>query len=151
VSTIEKCGFDPHRLDLEITETAFTHDFGQVQQSVAMLRALGCGISLDDFGTGYSSLSRLHALPLTKIKVDRSFVTRLHEKPASSKIVKSLLALSNDMGVDCIIEGVETREEMDTLKKMEGVLVQGYFYSPPMSEQDIPGFLGGKTAVAKAS
>ena len=109
-----------------------------------MLRALGCGISLDDFGTGYSSLSRLHALPLTKIKVDRSFVTRLHEKPASYKIVKSLLALSNDMSVDCIIEGVETREEMDTLKKMEGVLVQGYFYSPPMSEQDIPGFLGRK-------
>jgi predicted signal transduction protein with EAL and GGDEF domain len=151
VSTIEKSSFDPRRLDLEITETAFTHDFGQVQQSVAMLRALGCGISLDDFGTGYSSLSRLHALPLTKIKVDRSFVTRLHEKPASYKIVKSLLALSNDMSVDCIIEGVETREEMDTLKKMEGVLVQGYFYSPPMTEQDIPGFLGRKTAVAKAS
>jgi len=151
VSTIEKGGFDPRRLDLEITETAFTHDFVQVQQSVTMLRALGCGISLDDFGTGYSSLSRLHALPLTKIKVDRSFVTRLHERPASYKIVKSLLALSNDMNVDCVIEGVETREEMDTLKKMEGVLVQGYFYSPPMSEQDIPGFLGRKTAVAKAS
>jgi len=151
VSTIEKSGFDPKRLDLEITETAFTHDFGQVQQSVAMLRALGCGISLDDFGTGYSSLSRLHALPLTKIKVDRSFVTKLHEKPASYKIVKSLLALSNDMSVDCIIEGVETREEMDTLMKLEGFLVQGYFYSPPIREQDIPGFLGRKITVAKAS
>jgi EAL domain-containing protein (putative c-di-GMP-specific phosphodiesterase class I) len=55
------------------------------------------------------------------------------------------------MSVDCIIEGVETREEMDTLKKMEGVLVQGYFYSPPISEQEIPGFLGRETAVAKAS
>ena len=88
---------------------------------------------------------------LTKIKVDRSFVTRLHEKPASYKIVKSLLALSHDMSVDCIIEGVETREEMDTLRKMDGVLVQGYFYSPPISEQDIPRFLGRKIAVAKAS
>ncbi len=150
MTTIEKSGFDPKRLDLEITETAFTHDFGQVQQSVTMLRALGCGISLDDFGTGYSSLSRLHALPLTKIKVDRSFVTNLHEKPASYKIVKSLLALSNDMSVDCIIEGVETKEEMDMLRQMEGFLVQGYFYSRPISEHDIPEFLGRKTAVAKA-
>jgi diguanylate cyclase (GGDEF)-like protein len=151
VSTIEKSGFDPRRVDLEITETAFMHDFAEVQHSVALLRTLGCGISLDDFGTGYSSLSRLHALPLTKIKVDRSFVTNLHEKPASYKIVKSLLALSHDMSVDCIIEGVETREEMDALMKLEGFLVQGYYYSRPISEQDIPGFLGRKIFVAKAS
>ena len=150
VTTIENSGFDPKRLDLEITETAFAHDFGQVQQSVKMLRALGCGISLDDFGTGYSSLSRLHALPLTKIKVDRSFVTKLHEKPASYKIVKSLLALSNDMSVDCIIEGVETKEEMDMLRQMEGFLVQGYFYSRPISEHEIPEFLDRNLAVAMA-
>ncbi|MGV2376276.1 UNVERIFIED_CONTAM: EAL domain-containing protein, partial [Pseudomonas aeruginosa] len=82
-------------------ETAFTHDFEEVRNSVELLRLLGCGISLDDFGTGYSSLSRLHALPLTKIKIDRSFVTNLNENPASYKIVKSLLALSRDMGLDC--------------------------------------------------
>ena len=131
VATIEKSGFEARRLELEITETAFTRDFGQLQESIPMLRNLGCGISLDNFGTGYSSLSRLHALPLTKINVDRDFVTDLHEKPASYKIVKSLLALSGDMKIDCIVEGVETGAEMATLKELGGVLVQGYFYSPP--------------------
>ena len=85
-------------LDLEIPETAFTHEFDQVKRSIDMLRLLGCGISLDDFGTGYSSLLRLHALPLTKIKIDWSFVTNIHNSPASYKIVKSLLPLSKDMG-----------------------------------------------------
>jgi diguanylate cyclase (GGDEF)-like protein len=151
IATIEKSGFDPKRLDIEIAETAFTHDLGQVERSVTMLRALGCGISLDDFGNGHTSLSRLHALPLTRIKVDRSVVSDLHERPASYKIVKSLLALSRDMGIECVLEGVETSEEMDTLKRMEGFLVQGSFYSPPLHEQDIAGFLGKKIALAKAS
>jgi diguanylate cyclase (GGDEF)-like protein len=150
VSTIEKSGFDARRLDLEITETAFMHDFGQVQKSIEILRNLGCGISLDDFGTGYSSLSRLHALPLTKIKVDRGFVTNLHERPASYKIVKSLLALSCDMSVDCIVEGVETKEEMATLRKLGGELVQGFYYSPPIPAREIPGYLTQRAAVAKA-
>ncbi len=92
ICIINSSGFDPDRLDLEITETAFTHDFAQVTHAVETLRRLGCGISLDDFGTGYSSLTRLHALPLTKFKVDRSFVANLHREPASYKIVKSLLA-----------------------------------------------------------
>src|SRR5690606_37837210 len=118
---------DPALLDLEITETAFAHDFAQVQRSIEMLPLLGCGISLDDFGTGYSSLSRLHALPLTKIKIDRSFVTGLHKSPASFKIVKSLLALSRDMGLDCVIEGVETDDEMAALRQLGGLMVQGYF------------------------
>jgi diguanylate cyclase (GGDEF)-like protein len=150
LSTIENSGFDAHRIDLEITETAFMHDFGQVQQSIELLRNLGCGILLDDFGTGYSSLSRLHALPLTKTKVDRGFVTNLHERPASYKIVKSLLALSGDMSVGCIVEGVETKEEMATLRKLGGELVQGFYYSPPISAPEIPGYLTEQAAVAKA-
>ena len=134
IGIIESSGFDPQRLDLEITETAFTHDFEQVTQSVETLRRLGCGISLDDFGTGYSSLTRLHALPLTKFKIDRSFVTNLHQRPASYKIVKSLLTLSADMGLDCVIEGVETEEELAAIKALGGTSVQGYLFSPPLPE-----------------
>lgn len=143
VAIIEQSGFSPHRMDLEITETAFAHDFEQVQKSISILRRLGCGISLDDFGTGYSSLSRLHALPLTKIKIDRSFVTDLHQRPASFKIVKSLLALSRDMGLDCVVEGVETHEEMAALQQLGSVMVQGYFYSPPIPAGDLERFLNG--------
>lgn len=141
IGIIESSGFDAKRLDLEITETAFTHDFEQIKQSVEMLRRLGCGISLDDFGTGYSSLTRLHALPLTKIKIDRSFVTDLHRKPASYKIVKSLLTLSRDMELECVVEGVETPEELATLKDLGSTLVQGYVYSPPLLEENVKPFL----------
>ncbi len=140
-SIIERSGFNANRLDLEITETAITHDFRQIQRATEMLRLLGCGISLDDFGTGYSSLSHLHGLPLTKIKIDRSFVADLHHKPASYKIVKSLLALSRDMGLDCVIEGVETKEEMAALRNLGCIMIQGYYYSPPIAEMEIMTYL----------
>jgi len=140
VGIIQRSGFDPKRLDLEITETAFAHDFEQVTQSVETLRRLGCGISLDDFGTGYSSLTRLHALPLTKFKIDRSFVKDLHLRPSSYKIVKSLLALSADMGLDCVIEGVETEEELAALTALGGTSVQGYLFAPPLLEHEAAKF-----------
>jgi diguanylate cyclase (GGDEF)-like protein len=135
VSIINKSGFDPKRIDFEITETAMMRDFKQASTAIEILKALGCGISLDDFGTGYSSLSQLHSLPLTKIKIDRSFVTDLHQRPASYKIVKSLLALSRDMGLGCIVEGVETEAEVEALRALGCSLVQGYHYSRPLSEE----------------
>jgi len=133
VDTILASGFDPSRLDLEITETAFMQDIFQAQRVIAMFHALGCGISLDDFGTGYSSLSQLHALSLNKLKIDRSFVTAIERKPASYKIVKSLVALSQDMALDCIVEGVETVEELEALQSLGCVFVQGYLFSRPIS------------------
>lgn len=150
VGIILSSGIDPKRLDLEITETAMMYDFAQAKSSIEVFKLLGCGIALDDFGTGYSSLSQLHALPLTKLKIDRSFVSGLHQNPASYKIVKSLLALSQDMGIGCVIEGVETSEELDTLKKLGGVLVQGYFYSAPVAESKVAAFLPRSEAARKA-
>jgi predicted signal transduction protein with EAL and GGDEF domain len=135
VSIVNQSGFDPKRIDFEITETAMMHDFAQASAAIEILKALGCGISLDDFGTGFSSLSQLHSLPLTKIKIDRSFVTDLHQRPASYKIVKSLLALSRDMSLGCIVEGVETKAEADALRMLGCSLVQGYLYSKPLSEE----------------
>ena len=141
VGIILSSGIDPKRVDLEITETAMMYDFSQAKKSIEVFKLLGCGIALDDFGTGYSSLSQLHALPLTKLKIDRSFVSDLHKNPASMKIVKSLLALNYDMEIGCVIEGVETSEELDALRKLGGRLVQGYFYSPPVPEAEISRFL----------
>ncbi|SDN25645.1 bifunctional diguanylate cyclase/phosphodiesterase [Afipia sp. GAS231] len=141
IGIILKSGFDPKRIDFEITETAIMRDFEQARSAINSLQTFGCGISLDDFGTGYSSLSQLHALPLTKIKIDRSFVTQLHERPASYKIVKSLIALSRDMGLGCVIEGVETSEELAALLHLGGFEVQGYYYSPPLPELELAAYL----------
>lgn len=140
-TVLRKSAVSPRRIDFEITETSFAHDFEQVCMSIGLLRLLGCGISLDYFGTGYSSLTRLHALPLTKIKIDRSFVQNLHIGPASYKIIKSLLALSRDMELDCVVEGVETQRELDTLKDLGVTLIQGFYYSPPLPAGELGPFL----------
>ncbi len=132
---------DPRRIDFEITETAAMGRESEVQASIADLRALGCGISLDDFGTGFSSLSQLHALPLTTIKIDRSFVSELDKNQAGYKIVKSLLSLSRDMGVECIVEGVETNAELDMIKRLGGRLVQGYLWSAPVPAEQVGGLI----------
>lgn len=141
IAIIETSGFDAARLDLEITETAFIHDTSQARQSVEMLRQIGCGISLDDFGTGYSSLTSLHSLPLTKIKIDHSFVHDIQDNPASEKIVRSVLTLSREMGLDAIVEGVECEEEMAVIRHLGARFVQGYLFSKPLEEAAIPGFL----------
>lgn len=135
IKVVRESAVDPRRIDFEITETAIMVDMARAKTSIAALRRLGCRIALDDFGTGYSSLSQLHSLPLSEIKVDRSFVTQIEKTPASFKIVKSLLALSQDMGLACVIEGVETEAERAIIERLGGTLIQGYYFSMPLTEQ----------------
>ncbi len=141
ISIIEKSGLPPHRIDFEITETAVTFDFVRAQQSIATLKAMGCGISLDDFGTGYSSLSHVHRLPLDKIKVDRSFVSDINENPVSHKIIKSLTGLCDDMEIACVVEGVETRAQLDSLRRLGCDFIQGYYFARPMPGDAISDYL----------
>jgi len=141
VGILSSSGIDAERVDFEITETAMMYDFQRAKAAIETLRKMGCGIALDDFGTGYSSLTQIHALPLTKIKIDRAFVSGIDTSRASYKIVKSLLALSHDMGLGCVIEGVETEEEMATLDKLGARLIQGFYYSPPVPEANLSGLL----------
>lgn len=137
---VAESGFDPSRLDFEITETAIAGKFEAMTHAASRLRALGCGVSLDDFGVGYSSLSYLHALPLTKVKIDRSFVRDMHTVRTSYKIVKSLLALGRDMGVETIVEGVETEGELEALMSAGAELAQGFLFSKPV-EPDVTSIL----------
>ncbi|MET4036984.1 putative signal transduction protein with EAL and GGDEF domain [Bradyrhizobium sp. JR7.2] len=141
ISIIEKSGLPPNRIDFEITETAVTFDFVRAQQSIATLKAMGCGISLDDFGTGYSSLSHVHRLPLDKIKIDRSFVADINENPVSHKIIKSLAGLCDDMEIACVAEGVETRAQLDSLRRLGCDFIQGYYFAKPMSGDAIGDYL----------
>lgn len=141
ISIIEKSGLPPHRIDFEITETAVTFDFVRAQQSIATLKAMGCGVSLDDFGTGYSSLSHVHRLPLDKIKVDRSFVSDINENPVSHKIIKSLTGLCDDMEIACVVEGVETRAQLDSLRRLGCDFIQGYYFARPMPGDAISDYL----------
>ena len=112
-----------------------------MENSLQFLRDLGCGVAIDDFGTGYSSLSRLHALPLTKLKIDRSFVSSIDTNPASLDIVRSLVHLSRNRKLDCIAEGVETHSELAELRRLGVAFAQGYFFARPMTADQVPHYL----------
>lgn len=151
VAIVLKSGFDPRRINFEITETAVMHDFEQASASIQMLRELGAGISLDDFGTGYSSLNHVHKLPLTKIKIDGSFVRNIHTRKTSFNIVKSVLALCAEMELEAIVEGVETEEELRILENLGVRAVQGYYFGKPMTADETLKRLALQDAQALAS
>ncbi|WP_114011482.1 putative bifunctional diguanylate cyclase/phosphodiesterase [Cohaesibacter intestini] len=127
----------PQRINLEVTETAFGTDSSKVEEHLRLFRHLGCGVSLDDFGVGHSSLSRLHHLPLTKIKIDKSFVSNLNREARNFTIVKSLLNLARDIELDCIVEGVETEQELKLLRELQVNMVQGFYYSKPLTQEQL--------------
>lgn len=134
ITIVNNSGFDPRRIDFEVTETALMADFDQVQESIHALKALGARISLDDFGTGYSSLSYVHRLPLDKIKVDRSFVTGIETEKPSRDIVRAVVGLCRDLGINCVVEGMETEGQADTLRGLGCKAMQGYYFGKPMPE-----------------
>ncbi len=138
---IGKRDIAPARLNIEITETALNSDFEQIIKNLQIFRNLGCAIALDDFGVGHSSLTRLHHFPLSKIKIDRSFVSGLHKGRKNYKIVKSLSMLARDMDLDCIVEGVETEAELEAIHELGLRHVQGFYFAKPMSRSDTVGYL----------
>lgn len=138
---LHNSGIQPAYFDLELTETAATQDVQQMLRIIGQLRSQGFGVALDDLGSGFSTLSQLLSLPLTKIKIDRSFVMGIDQNPTSRKIVAALLTLSRDMGLDCVLEGVETNAERRTLLDLGATLMQGYIYSRPMPAQNIAHWL----------
>lgn len=141
VAIVAKSGISPQRIEFEVTETALMMNIEQALANIHLLKAAGVRIALDDFGTGYSSLSQLQRLPLDKIKVDGSFVRDLSESDSSRKIIKSVYSLSRELSLSCVVEGVETLQQLDILQDMGCNLIQGYYYSRPMPEGDVESFL----------
>jgi predicted signal transduction protein with EAL and GGDEF domain len=130
-----------HRIELEITETALVSDFDVASDSLRLLKQLGVHISLDDFGTGFSSLSYVHRLPLDKIKIDRSFVADIATNTTSQKVVKSVVDLCRNLNLDCVVEGVETEDQVRILSDLGCRKMQGYLFGKPMSVDEVLSFL----------
>lgn len=139
----------PDQVKLEVTETALVPDSEQAAQNLEQLRRLGCGISIDDFGTGYSNLGYLKALPLTALKIDRSFAGDAVSNTVSRSIVRMLVGLGHDLGVDVIAEGLETEEDVDMLRACGCQLAQGYVFHRPMPFAQLKALLVGDSNGAK--
>ncbi len=131
----------PCRIDFEITETAVMHDLRQANLSLLALLNLGARIALDDFGTGHSSLTHVQKLPLHRIKIDRSFVSEVTDDAASRAIIKTMIDLSRNLGISCVLEGIETEEQLDALVLLGGHIMQGYLFGRPMPVDALPEYL----------
>ena len=132
IETLQTTGIDPHKLKLEITESVVMHNVEVASKMLERLRSLGIELSIDDFGTGYSSLSYLHRLPIDTLKIDRSFVSRIHENNENKEIVRTIIMLAQNLGMGVIAEGVETREQFKSLIELKCEHGQGYFFAKPL-------------------
>ena len=129
--TLQETQLDPRSLKLEITESAVMENVENATEMLRQLRALGVQLSIDDFGTGYSSLSYLHRFPIDTLKIDRSFVTRMVGNTENIEIVRTIVMLAQNLGMDVVAEGVETNEQLVLLRELECENGQGYFFSKP--------------------
>lgn len=125
------------RLEFELTETTMMIEGLAVDQSLRRLSELGIDISLDDFGTGYSSFAHIQRLPISVLKIDRSFVGSVTTNEDDATIVKAIISLAHSLNMQVIAEGAETAEQVDFLSKNHCDQVQGFFFSKPVTFADI--------------
>tara|TARA_R110002033_G_scaffold22831_1_gene54732 strand:- start:409 stop:2382 length:1974 start_codon:yes stop_codon:yes gene_type:complete len=149
MQALEDSGLPATRLELEITETALLGDDDIVMRTLTTLREYGIRISLDDFGTGYSSLSYLHRFPITRIKIDKSFVQQLPTDSGSASIVRAIAQLGESLQIKITAEGIETDEQMTFITQHGCNDLQGFLISRPVDAASIGNlFHRGKRAAA---
>src|ERR1019366_6181396 len=130
VGTVERVlretGLEPEWLELELTESLTLDDSETTLKIMQDLKRIGVSLSLDDFGTGWSSLSYLRKFPLDRIKIDGSFMRDFAIEPAAEAVVRSIIDLGNNLGLACVAEGVETRQQLEYLQKQMCAEMQGF-------------------------
>ena len=131
---LDETGLDPHRLELEITEGVLLQNTEAVVEVLTRIDQMGVSIAMDDFGTGYSSLSYLTRFPVSKIKIDRSFIDTLGTSPQTSAIVSSIVGLGQSLKVTITAEGVENEGQAAMLREWGCDQVQGFYYGKPAAE-----------------
>ncbi|MBD2667157.1 diguanylate cyclase GGDEF domain protein [Richelia sinica FACHB-800] len=141
IDTLVETNFDPKHLELELTETLLVQNIDYVSEEINKLRSYGIKIAIDDFGTGYSSLKYLQDFAFDFLKIDSYFVNRIDKNTNKQAIVKSIIQIANNLGVDLIAEGVETQYELAWLRDNHCDVMQGYLFSPPLPPEALEKFL----------
>jgi diguanylate cyclase (GGDEF)-like protein/PAS domain S-box-containing protein len=129
---LRETGLDPEYLELELTESLTLDDSEATIKIMHDLKRTGVSLSLDDFGTGWSSLSYLRRFPIDRLKIDRSFMRDIASDPAAEAVVRSILSLGSNLGLDCVAEGVETHQQLEYLQEQLCAEMQGFLYSPAL-------------------
>ena len=137
-SAVRAVGIDPADMELEITETAAMDQIEPVLERMQALREEGFVLVMDDFGTGHSSMAHLQRFPIQKVKIDRNFIQALDAEGPESAIAERILELAHAMGLRCVAEGVETREQLELLKEMGCDYAQGFYFTAAVTSNEIP-------------
>lgn len=138
---LERTHVDPQWLELELTESIVLQNAENVIRTMRDLSSDGVSLALDDFGTGYSSLSYLQRLPVTRIKIDRSFITNLTSNPSDAAIVRAVVGMAHSLGLSVIAEGVETEGQLGFLRGVGCEEIQGYLFSRPLTAEEFAALL----------
>jgi diguanylate cyclase (GGDEF)-like protein len=136
-AALEQSGIAPQRLEIELTESIFFDAGPDITKEIYALKEMGVRIALDDFGTGFSSLSLLRTFPFDKIKIDQTFIRGIGQSRQSRAILRSVASLGMDLNIVTTAEGVETREQLAIVHREGCTEAQGYFFSPPVPEDNI--------------
>jgi len=139
---VAEARLSPSLVDIEVTEGVIVEPTGSAREAIDAIDALGMGIAIDDFGTGYSGLAYLKRLPIDKVKIDQSFVRDLTVDPDDEAIVTAIVAMARSLGVDVVAEGIETEEQLRTLRALGCPRGQGYLLARPMDAAAATAFLG---------
>lgn len=134
-ASIKKADVEAQRVTFEVTETMLVTNPSKVAPTIAHIRALGCKVALDDFGTGYSSLAYLDRFPFDQIKLDREFARKLAPEAPSAAVASTVFMLSQQLGADCTIEGIETEEQALIARRIGIRRMQGFFFARPMKHK----------------
>jgi diguanylate cyclase (GGDEF)-like protein/PAS domain S-box-containing protein len=138
---LEASGLDPGNLILEITEGTMLRNTETTINKLKELRSLGVRLAIDDFGTGYSSLSYLHRFPIDVLKIDRSFIEKINEGHEGAAMARAIISMSETLHLDTIAEGIETHEQIATLKDLGCEMGQGYLFARPLDKDGMQSFL----------
>lgn len=138
---LQETGLQPHCLKLEITESAIMEDANLATSLMQQIKTLGVQLVMDDFGTGYSSLSHLHLFPIDTLKIDPSFVHKADTDLEKVEIIRTVISLAWNLGIDVVAEGIETKRQMSQLKLLKCDLAQGYLFSRPLTSEAAASFL----------
>lgn len=137
INIINLTNMEPGKLELELTETAIMSDPANAKKILSSIRGLGIKIAVDDFGTGYSSLKYLAELPINTLKIDRTFVKHCPKDIRQNAIIITTIALAHNLGIKVVAEGVETRAQVDFLRQHECDILQGYYFSKPLPNEEL--------------
>ena len=133
IDTITRHHIHPEMLGMEVTETMVMRNIADATRQISVLSSMGIEFSIDDFGTGYSSLAHLHKLPVQMLKIDRSFIEKICEPNGTDSIVQAIVFLAHSLKMKVVAEGVEREDQLQCLRKLDCDLIQGFFYSRPLS------------------